>query len=202
MRRPFTALLGAEAGRLETVPGFGYRWYAEAPGYRHDCPGNPMPAVKPGEHIQAPDVKLDWWDKRAVPRLMNFAAKGHQYSIHVLGKLGPAAAEAVPTLITLLRESPKGELRRRAAQALGRIGPASKPAVPALIQALQKDSLQVAQCAAEALGRIGDPAAAAPIRAALKAGRLDPRTATLAIWRIRAAPTPPATQPGRKAGSP
>ena len=78
--------------------------------------------------------------------------------------LGPDAAGAVPALIKTLHED---RLRRLVAEALGRIGPAAKDAVPFLVQNLKKDhwwvsrarlSLGHRSAAAQALGRIGEPA--------------------------------------------
>jgi HEAT repeat protein len=48
-----------------------------------------------------------------------------------LGKIGPEAREAVPTLIELLKNK-EGNDYRNAAIALGRIGPDAKTALPAL----------------------------------------------------------------------
>jgi beta-lactamase regulating signal transducer with metallopeptidase domain/HEAT repeat protein len=196
------------------IPGFAYRLYAEAPGYRDDNSyDRKAVAVKPAQHVEAPAIDLAWSDKRAVPQLIEQAPRGHkgqgdQGSIHALGKIGPDAAEAVPTLTKLLMESKDEEVRRLAAQALGRIGPASRPAVSSLIKAMQAETPKVAGYALEALGRIGDSAAVSPIKAGLKTGhRLNPRTAATALWRIRAAARPasgggtaPTTQPAEKWG--
>src|SRR3954465_7879732 len=49
----------------------------------------------------------------------------------LLGKIGPAARDAVPELARLLNDPDKG-VRAAAASALGRIGPAARDAVPEL----------------------------------------------------------------------
>ncbi len=48
---------------------------------------------------------------------------------YALGRIGPAAKEAVPVLIATLKDK---EVRTNAVFALGEIGPAAKEAVPAL----------------------------------------------------------------------
>jgi hypothetical protein len=59
----------------------------------------------------------------------------HRVAASALGRIGPAAAEAVPALIERLRDD-KGEVRRSAASALGQIGLAAAEAVPALVDRL------------------------------------------------------------------
>ena len=65
---------------------------------------------------------------------------------------------------------------------------------------MENDDPQVARYAAEALGLIGDPRAAAAIEAARKSARIDPQTAAVALWRLKldagthAASTVPAPQ--------
>jgi hypothetical protein len=51
-----------------------------------------------------------------------------------LGKIGPAAKDAVPALIEALKDKDR-DVRSTAAQALSGIGPAAKAAVPALTEA-------------------------------------------------------------------
>jgi HEAT repeat protein len=48
--------------------------------------------------------------------------------------MGPAAQQAVPTLVGMLND-PDLQVRKAAAHALGQIGPAAASAVPALVQA-------------------------------------------------------------------
>src|SRR5439155_8038 len=69
-----------------------------------------------------------------------------------LGRIGPAAKEAVPALARAMKDKDEVSVRAAAAEALGRVGAA---AVPELIEALKgKDAGQRA-LAAGALGRIG-----------------------------------------------
>ena len=76
---------------------------------------------------------------------------------YTLGEIGPAAKDAVPQLIELIksRKDPEGFLNVNAAEALGKIGPAAAMAVPALIAALKSDDVRLPTVAAEGLGNIG-----------------------------------------------
>jgi HEAT repeat protein len=60
-------------------------------------------------------------------------------AVNVLGRMGPAAAPAVPSLVKLLQD-PDISIRKAAARTLGQIGPAAKDAVPALMQTLLEPS--------------------------------------------------------------
>ena len=75
-------------------------------------------------------------------------------AVRCLGKLGPAAKEAVPRLVKLLIEDGVGEVRIAAATALGDIGPAALPAVPKLRQAM-RDDRAVEPAARKALEKMG-----------------------------------------------
>ncbi|HEY3136523.1 MAG TPA: HEAT repeat domain-containing protein, partial [Blastocatellia bacterium] len=62
-------------------------------------------------------------------------------AIETVGKIGPAAKDAVPVLITKL-DSENTQVSYRAAMVLGNIGPAANAAVPALrAKASGKESL-------------------------------------------------------------
>jgi HEAT repeat protein len=71
-----------------------------------------------------------------------------------LARIGPAAGEAVPSLVAALG-SPNSGRRWRAARTLGRIGAPAEGAVPALAAALSDPDAWVRANAAKALGRIG-----------------------------------------------
>ena len=79
-------------------------------------------------------------------------------AIKSLGLLGDAAMEAVPLLITALRDS---AVRSTSARAIGQIGPAAEQAIDSLILALDNSDEHVRLEAALALGRIGRRANAA-----------------------------------------
>ena len=78
----------------------------------------------------------------------------------VLGRIGPAAVEAVPALIGTLRDT-DSVVCGIAAVALGSIGPPASAAVPALIELLRHGTGDASWNAAVALGRMGSVAAAA-----------------------------------------
>jgi HEAT repeat protein len=73
-----------------------------------------------------------------------------------LGKMGPAAKEAIPVLIAHLRQSKDG--RREVMAALGHMGPEAKAAVPLLTEELFAPVPLDGTTAANALGRIGSDA--------------------------------------------
>jgi hypothetical protein len=78
--------------------------------------------------------------------------------LQALGKLGPAAKEAVPVLMEVLQNQVLHDflgVRREAADSLGKIGSEAGAAVPALIEALKDKDWTVRSHAAEALGEIG-----------------------------------------------
>ena len=72
-----------------------------------------------------------------------------------LGKLGPAAKDAVAPLHEMLKDKQPG-LRRAAAEALGKIGPDAKAAVPTLVGLSQDRNANVREQSLLALSRI-DP---------------------------------------------
>jgi HEAT repeat protein len=97
--------------------------------------------------------------------LLNTLATESDSSLHpnfasALGRLGEAAAPAVPRLAELLRDDHE-EVRVAAAAALGNIGAAASHAVWALAHALRDCCHDVRAGAAEALGRIGPGASEA-----------------------------------------
>jgi hypothetical protein len=99
----------------------------------------------------------------AVPQLI---AALRSRSIHVrssaafgLGKLGPAAADAVPDLIKALSDKPPA--RTYATIALGEIASNAKLAVPALMKLLNDEEHEVRRAAVTSLGQLGPAASAA-----------------------------------------
>lgn len=75
----------------------------------------------------------------------------------VVSKVGPAARDAVPRLVELLKEEDY-DLLWAAADALAAIGRDAEPAIPALARLLEHESGTVGSSAAHALGEIGRPA--------------------------------------------
>jgi HEAT repeat protein len=77
-----------------------------------------------------------------------------------LGEIGHLSAEAVSTLVQLLRSDPEERVRSAAARALGRTAKGSSPSgevITALLQALQDSDPTVRAEAAEALGLCAPP---------------------------------------------
>jgi HEAT repeat protein len=128
-------------------------------------------------------------DGPEIPRLIEALdapdARVRKVAADSLGGMGPAAAPAVPALITRLADEHEGVLWR-VLHALTEIG---APAVPALSEALGHEDARIRLGAVESLGRIGMPAASAAGRVAtLRAGDPDPevrRYAALALAALR-----------------
>jgi HEAT repeat protein len=80
--------------------------------------------------------------RSAVPELIALAkdraARHRRLAVLALQGLGPAAQEAVPALLELVKEDPTSFLCGEAISALGSIGPGAKEAVPALLPLLKK----------------------------------------------------------------
>ena len=94
-------------------------------------------------------------DRSVVPILV--AAVRHRDSrddaIEVLGRIGPAAEEAVPDLIYALKDD-SFYIRTLAARALGQVGPKARAAIPALKDTLYADDPDERRAAADALKQI------------------------------------------------
>ncbi|HKQ79112.1 MAG TPA: HEAT repeat domain-containing protein [Blastocatellia bacterium] len=87
--------------------------------------------------------------------------------IQALGKLGPAARQAISELVKVLQVPVLNDflgVRPEAARSLGEIGPEAIEAVPSLIESLKDENWILRSAAAEALGKIclvaGDVASA------------------------------------------
>jgi HEAT repeat protein len=170
------------------VPGLEYELVVRAPGLVLDqhSPGQVEfgrdVVLKPGEDRDLGEVRMEWWDKRAVPGLIvrlkstEWATRGS--AAGALGDLGSDAVDAVPALIEALNRDPHNTVRFGAAAALGKVGPAAKAAVPDLIKALREDTGGgVQREAAAALGLIGDPGALPFLKEALDNTDIDVRKA-------------------------
>jgi HEAT repeat protein len=71
----------------------------------------------------------------------------------LLGRMGPAAKEAVPTLLELLKDG-SAQNRKLAAWTLGYIGQGAVEAIPALLVAIRDADEGVRKMACAALDRI------------------------------------------------
>jgi HEAT repeat protein len=96
------------------------------------------------------EVKVRWY----ATRLDNDDPEIQASAARALGKMGPKAKRAVPTLITAL-DSSRSAVGDAAARILGKIGPGAEAAVESLIriQKTEREFLTVE----EALGQIGEP---------------------------------------------
>ena len=74
-------------------------------------------------------------------------------AVWALGKIGPAAKQAVLPLIEILKDA-DWRVRGYAAIALGEIGPAAKQAVPYLTESLKDEDERVVEFAQTALKKI------------------------------------------------
>jgi hypothetical protein len=169
------------------VPGLGFVPCVKAPGYRHNLHKYPRDGgivVAANQHIEAPDIELEWWGEKAVPKLIDDMRIHDEGIPHNLGLIGPDARAAVPAIVRLLENSTEETACWRAAEALGKIGVPSERAIKVLIEALESKPRQIANAAAESLGRLRAVEAIGPIEAALEAGRIESRFAAPALWRI------------------
>ena len=98
-----------------------------------------------------------WRGKDVVPALIKALKSDEEmmpyFAVEALGQLGPAAEEAIPALLEMIKHDDFWFVADRAAEALGKIGPA---AVPLLLEALNNSNEAVRAHAAEALGGVGD----------------------------------------------
>jgi HEAT repeat protein len=99
-----------------------------------------------------------------IPRLTKADGKIDKKVLYALWGLGPAAADALPVLMSLI-PNPDGEVFQHAVVTLGEIGPQAAPAVPALVAALEHASQHtdggICGPIIEALGKIGPAAKSA-----------------------------------------
>ncbi len=110
-----------------------------------------------------------------------------------IGRMGPAAAQAVPDLAAALGDADT-EVQANAAWALAQMGKEAKSAVPALEKALGDANWQVRGRAAVALGALGTEAGAAreALRRALNDGNANVRAAAAgALWSVTGDATEP-----------
>jgi HEAT repeat protein len=109
-------------------------------------------------HIQREPLKalrnLSWCFQQAVEDHLRMETT-REAAVKALGKIGPAACVAVPTLVEALADK-KGRIRSAAARSLGQVGQSARAACVALVRALADSSEGVRKAAVEALAKI-DP---------------------------------------------
>jgi hypothetical protein len=100
-----------------------------------------------------------------VEAIKNGDAELRRLAVLAITNIGPAAANAVPDLVAILREDQDEKTREHAAVALGGIGKASASAVPVLVEKIRDvgEAKNIRIKCAMALQRIG------PVDAAVKA---------------------------------
>jgi len=117
---------------------------------------DPDPVVR-GVALQAVEALAPRLPADALPRLI--ARFPEVESIRIVAKFGPAAAEATPRLVELIKHG-EPTVRFQAVRALGKIGPTSIPLVPEFLRLLANDpNDKVREISAEVIGQLG-PASA------------------------------------------
>jgi hypothetical protein len=99
----------------------------------------------------------------AVPELIQLyenpiSGPSQRYTLIALGKIGPAAKMAIPSLLHTVSTSTEEEVRGSAVFALAGIHAEPERVVPVLISCLADTSIDVQQAAAEGLGNFGENA--------------------------------------------
>lgn len=89
-----------------------------------------------------------------IKKLSSSDPKIRSRAMATLGKIGPPARLAVPTLLSTMKDS-DGALRQEAAAALKKIGPPEKSEKTLLDKSLHDSSPEVRAYAAEAIGKLG-----------------------------------------------
>lgn len=97
--------------------------------------------------------KINPENKAYVSELLKTMRKGEGGTIVAVGKMGPNAGWAVPTLINLLKDSRPG-IRRLAAEALGQIGSGTDSTEAALKKAVSDPDDRVGETARKSLRMI------------------------------------------------
>jgi HEAT repeat protein len=97
--------------------------------------------------------KIDPANQSFRPLLIESLEAGHAPLFLEVGRMGPDAEWAVPTLVTLLTH-PQPQIRALSARALGEIGVAGRIVETALKQRLRDDSAAVRRAAERALEQI------------------------------------------------
>jgi HEAT repeat protein len=92
--------------------------------------------------------------------------------LDLVGRMGPAAARAVPALTDFVKDRDPN-LRRQAIQALGRIGPAAKDAVPTMLEHLRPNDFFTRQTILTALISIRSDDGARIVPAVLEVAKQD-----------------------------
>lgn len=122
------------------------------------CGARPnMAAPSPKPMVQTSSAAQASYDGRSLgewaQELKNPDAKRRIGGAWAIGRMGPAAAAAVPALIEALND-PDRLVRTQSIASLGKIGPAASPAVPTLDYLAQDNDWATRQLASAALAAI------------------------------------------------
>jgi HEAT repeat protein len=101
-------------------------------------------------------------------------------AVDALGRIGPDAKDAIPTLVTVVKETEQPEsLRCTAARAIGRLGPDAKTAIPVFSEMLRDPKLppELAGAMVAGLGAMGKDGVPALAEAVNKGSSISRRVA-------------------------
>jgi HEAT repeat protein len=133
-----------------------------------------------------------------LPRLIEAVGRTKAAAL-ALGKLGPAAKPALPSLLDLLERGDEAQ-RAGAVETLGAMGSHAADAVPALVRLLKHRRPAVRAAAVRGLSEMGGAVKTA--RATLsRLVREDADVAATAAEALRPSPAPPPTQPKADSGA-
>lgn len=118
---------------------------------------NPVPLRALSEYREAAEPGLPMLEKTLADTKLDSEARWN--AARTIGKIGAAAASAVPSLVAVLQD-PAATVREHAAEALGDIGPPAAEAVQPLAAVLDDPAPRVRRDAVRSLGQIGPPARA------------------------------------------
>ena len=93
-----------------------------------------------------------------IGQLSDPSAKIRAHAVHAIGRIGPAARQAVPALTGLVTADPQRDVRREAVVALRRLRPEPETLVPVLTKALEDPETPVRVQALHTLAELGEVA--------------------------------------------
>lgn len=121
----------------------------------------------------------------AVPGLVNALKhkKLRPHVVSILGRIGPSAAPATPSLVALVHDEDI-DTANEAVHALAKIGPGAKQAVPELIKAVENPESPVHRAAIYALGKMGPDAQSAEPALLKLMKHADCKVSLLSAWAL------------------
>ncbi len=124
--------------------------------------------------------------KPAVQPLRNSLKSPEQRraAVHVLGRIGPEAKDAIPDLLEALRGEEDKVARREIFMSLSNIGPAPPSLIPELMKDLQAEDIQLKAGATYALGTIGPAAKEALPEIRKNLASRDEKLRLVSVWAL------------------